>query len=65
MKTKWETVIEVDSTNHIGQLSRARIPGGWIYKSHGTGVCFVPTPVPERYKGGEIIEAKFEEVPLQ
>lgn len=43
MKTRWETV-ERDDTAYHRRLSRRPVPGGWIYKSHDTGVCFVPTP---------------------
>jgi len=38
--TQWETVIDGDA-----HLSRAPAPGGWVYKAHGVGVCFVPAPV--------------------
>ncbi len=50
---KWETVIEED-VNYQGHLSRAPVPGGWVYKAHGTGVCFVPAPMGPRTSGSGI-----------
>ncbi len=40
MTVKWETII-----GGGGFLERAEVPGGWIYKSVGEGICFVPDPL--------------------
>ncbi len=40
MTKKWEVIIGGGR-----YLERAEVPGGWVYKSEGEGICFVPDPL--------------------
>lgn len=44
MNVYWKEVAEPDGIYHK-RLNRIEVPGGWIYKSDGDGMCFVPAPV--------------------
>lgn len=45
MSDYWSEVAHPDGVRHK-QLSRIEVPGGWVYKLDGGGMCFVPAPPP-------------------